>query len=86
MRSPKAMFCPTLRWGKSAKSWNISPKLRVWTGTCAKSCPWQTTRPASACSSPAMMRSSVVLPQPLGPRKQTISPAAIVRSMPSSTT
>jgi hypothetical protein len=38
-------------------------------------------RPAVCTSSPAMMRSSVVLPQPDGPRKQTNSPLRICRSM-----
>ena len=33
------------------------------------------TSPALAFSSPAMMRSVVVLPQPDGPSRQTVSPA-----------
>ena len=37
--------------------------------------------PASAVSSPAMMRSSVVLPQPDGPSSETISPSPISRSV-----
>src|SRR5438552_503434 len=36
--------------------------------------------PAVARSSPAIMRSVVVLPQPEGPRRQTTSPAATDRS------
>src|SRR5205814_3110323 len=39
------------------------------------------TSPEVCTSSPAMIRSSVVLPQPEGPRKQTNSPFAIARSM-----
>src|SRR5258706_2813484 len=37
--------------------------------------------PALCASSPAMMRSSVVLPHPDGPRKQTNSPCATSRRM-----
>src|SRR5687767_850090 len=46
--------------------------------------PASSMRPALCTSSPAMMRSSVVLPQPEGPRKQTNSPLAMSRSMPDS--
>src|ERR1700730_1616885 len=42
-------------------------------------------RPASGCTRPARMRSSVVLPQPLGPSRQTSSPRPTVRSIPRST-
>ena len=42
------------------------------------------TRPLSACSRPAMTRSSVVLPEPDGPSNATSSPEAMSRSMPSS--
>src|SRR5688500_14592137 len=38
--------------------------------------PFCTMRPALCVSRPAMMRSSVVLPQPEGPRRQTNSPWA----------
>src|SRR5688572_4336558 len=38
------------------------------------------TSPAVACSRPATMRSVVVFPQPDGPSRQTVSPAATVRS------
>jgi hypothetical protein len=41
-------------------------------------------RPSVALSSPAMMRSSVVLPEPLGPSRITISPLAMSRSTASS--
>src|SRR6185503_1253541 len=43
--------------------------------------PASSMRPALCSSSPATMRSSVVLPQPEGPRKQTNSPLAMSRSM-----
>src|SRR5262245_27251079 len=40
-------------------------------------------RPALACSSPATQRSVVVLPQPDGPSRTTISPAATWKLTPS---
>ena len=43
--------------------------------------PSWTIVPASCVSSPAMMRSSVVLPQPEGPRKQTSSPRSTASAM-----
>src|SRR5438045_4158709 len=43
-------------------------------------------RPLVCRSSPAMIRSSVVLPHPDGPRKQTSSPDSIVRSIDFSAT
>src|SRR4051794_9973372 len=42
--------------------------------------PAMMTSPDVARSSPAIIRSVVVLPQPDGPRRQTTSPAATVRS------
>ena len=42
--------------------------------------------PLLALSRPAMQRRKVVLPQPLGPTMQRISPGAMARSMPSSAT
>src|SRR5437868_1515404 len=45
-----------------------------------------TTEPEVCTSSPAMMRSSVVLPQPEGPRKHTSSPRFTSRLTPLSAT
>ena len=39
------------------------------------------TEPASGCTRPIISRSSVDLPQPLGPIKAVVRPAAIVRSI-----
>src|SRR5688572_15997493 len=39
-------------------------------------------RPWSGCSKPAMQRRVVVLPQPLGPSKETNSPGATVKETP----
>src|SRR3989338_7892165 len=54
-------------------------------GTSETSRPPMLRRPESANSSPAMMRSKVVLPQPEGPSKETNSPSATVNDTPSST-
>src|SRR5579884_692239 len=40
------------------------------------------TSPVVGCSNPAMIRSVVVFPEPLGPRNETNSPSSIVRSTP----
>ena len=56
------------------------PTLRSSIGTCVTSSPLNSTRPpGSGLSSPAMMRRVVVLPQPEGPRKTTVSPSSISR-------
>ena len=41
------------------------------------SCPWSSTRPSSGTSKPAIMRSVVVFPQPLGPSSEKNSPSPI---------
>src|SRR5712691_3754317 len=45
-------------------------------------CPRNQTSPASGCSNPAMIRRSVVFPQPDGPSKQKKSPLRTSRSTP----
>src|SRR3546814_1380133 len=61
------------------------PTLRFAIGWPVTSAPSNSTRPpASGSSSPAMMRKVVVLPQPDGPRKTTVSPAWMARSSGSS--
>src|ERR1700754_3254573 len=66
------------------------PMLRERGGTCtprsgaATSSPPIEIDPPVGCSSPAMQRSVVVLPQPEGPSTTTISPAAM-RKLTSST-
>src|SRR5215210_425139 len=42
-----------------------------------------TTCPSLGCSSPAMVRSRVVLPHPEGPRRTRYSPSSVARSSPS---
>src|SRR5262245_17482549 len=46
------------------------------------SCPSSTIRPARAGSRPMTARSTVVLPTPLRPMRQTTCPAGTVRSTP----
>ena len=48
--------------------------LRSYGGRSVTSSPPSSTRPVSGCSNPARMRSSVVLPQPLGPSSEKNSP------------
>jgi hypothetical protein len=60
------------------------PKSRSDGGRAEMSRPPCSTVPAVWMSSPAMARSSVVLPQPEGPRKQTNSPSKTSSEMSSS--
>ncbi len=52
--------------------------LRLRGETQVTSSPWSSTRPASGCSKPAIIRSDVVLPQPDGPSIEKNSPPRIV--------
>jgi hypothetical protein len=54
-------------------------------GTWSTTWPPITTWPELCCSSPAMILSSVDLPQPEAPRRTTNSPSAMSRSTPLST-
>ena len=79
-RSGYAMFCATVMCGNSASDWNTMPKSRRLAGTCVRSRPANVSVPAVGVSRPAMIRISVVLPQPDGPRKQTSLPSGTDRS------
>src|SRR3546814_9248469 len=68
------MLSATFRCGNSASDWNTMPKSRLCVGTGVMSAPSSRMRPALGTSSPATMRSSVVLPQPEGPSRQTKVP------------
>ena len=48
---------------------------RFWGGTGVTSSPPITTEPASGCSSPATIRSSVDFPEPDGPSRATSDPS-----------
>ena len=61
------------------------PMRRALAASFVTSCPATRMLPASAAMKPARMRSSVVLPQPLGPSRQINSPLAICRSNSAST-
>ncbi len=50
------------------------PKSRLWVGIGVMSEPSSIIAPADGSSSPAIMRSRVVLPQPEGPSMQTKVP------------
>src|SRR5437667_2649087 len=94
--STSATFCSSVSHGNRRSSWKTTPTL-CWCGCPATiGSPSSVTRPRVAGSRPPTIRSSVVLPQPLGPRRQTNSPASTVnetrsitgirKSLPSSST
>src|SRR4051812_20444424 len=59
---------------------------RRWGGTRVTSSPWMRIVPALGVSKPAIIRSSVVLPQPLGPSSANSSPRPIESVTPSTAT
>ena len=73
--SPAWMLRRTVSHGNRLGSWNISPRSAL--GPVIGSRPTRSS-PEVGWSSPAISRSSVDLPQPLGPISDTISPAATV--------
>src|SRR5918997_900780 len=76
-------------WGNSAQSWNTMPTRRrsggTWTRGPETSRSPMRTSPPSRRSSPAIVRSRVVLPQPLGPSRATTAPGSTRRSTSRST-
>src|SRR5205807_3605237 len=75
---PKAMFSKTVIQGKSAYSWKTIARSGPGALT---GLPKASTVPSSGAMKPAMTLSSVDLPQPDGPSRQTNSPGATSRSM-----
>src|SRR5688572_19250226 len=73
------MFSPTLRCGNRASDWNTMPKLRLCVGTPVMSSPSSAIVPEDGSSNPAIILSSVVLPQPDGPSRQTKVPCGTER-------
>ena len=65
---------PRFRCGNSASSWNMRPTPRRCGGRCSTDSPSISTSPASGRSSPAISRSTVVLPQPDGPSSAAHAP------------
>ena len=72
--------------GNSAYSWNTVLTSRRRAGSAVTSTPPSLITPAVGCSNPAIMRSTVVFPDPEGPRIANSSPSATVRSAPSTAT
>ena len=60
-----------LIWGNSAYFWNTVFSWRLFGGSLVMSSPPKITFPVFGDSNPPMMRSVVVLPQPLGPKSVT---------------
>src|SRR6202158_3558488 len=72
------MLARTFMCGYSANSWNTNAMSRCDARLNVTSSPPSRMRPDVGNSSPAIMRSVVVLPQPEGPSRQKNSPLAIV--------
>ena len=79
---PSLTFSITVHQGNSAFSWNTKAISRG-SGARTTLSPTSTT-PAVGISSPPIMLSSVLLPQPLGPIRQSSSPRAMSRLVLSS--
>ena len=62
--------------GHSAKLWKTIPTSRVCAGRRVTSSSSKRIAPALGSTNPAIERSSVVLPQPLGPSSISSSPLA----------
>src|SRR6266568_1232757 len=78
---PKATFASTVIQGKSAYSWKTIPRSGPGPAT---GLPFASSVPAVGGANPAMALRRVDFPQPDGPSKQTSSPGATLRSIPSS--
>ena len=84
--SPYSTFCATVICGNSAYSWNTVLTSRRRAGSAVTSAPPSLIVPAVGCSNPAIIRSTVVLPEPEGPRMANNSPSPTARSAPSTAT
>src|SRR3990170_1190023 len=80
------MFPATERWGNKASVWKTIPMSRRCGGRSVMSSSSRKTRPSVGRSRPAIIRRSVVLPQPDGPRKEISFPAGNSRSTPATAT
>ena len=76
-RSGSVTFCQTVSHGSSVACWNTTPTSAVGPSMVV---PASENVPASARSRPASRRSSVLLPQPDGPTRQTNSPSSTAMS------
>ena len=84
--SPYSTFCATVMCGNSAYSWKTVLTSRLRAGSAVTSAPPSLIVPAVGCSNPAIIRSTVVLPEPDGPRIANSSPSPTARSAPSTAT
>ena len=83
---PYSTFCATVMCGNSAYSWNTVLTSRRWAGRPVTSTPPSLITPAVGSSNPAIMRRTVVFPEPDGPRIAKSSPSETDRSAPSTAT
>ncbi len=85
---PKPIFSATVKCGNKDESCGTHPILRRSGGRLDSlddtNCPSIDMLPLLTGNNPAIERSNVVLPQPLGPRTATISAGSICKLMPSS--
>src|SRR5262245_60556260 len=71
------MFSPTFIIGNSARCWNTIFTFRRFGGRRTTELPRMRMSPAVGSSKPAIIRISVVLPEPDGPRIEKNEPAGI---------
>ncbi len=76
------MFCATVMFGYSALLWKTIAMSRSLLGSQVTSRPPMEMLPAVGVSRPAIILSSVLLPQPEAPTRIKNSPASISMSMP----
>ena len=84
--SPYSTFWATVMCGNSAYSWKTVLTSRRRAGSAVTSTPPSLIVPAVGWSNPAIMRSTVVLPEPDGPRIANNSPSPTARFAPSTAT
>jgi hypothetical protein len=82
---PTRTFSATVRLGNSCGSWwTTATRRQSMAGV--QGSPLKVSSPSSGRSSPAMTRTRVLFPAPLGPATPRISPGRISRSRPASAT
>src|SRR5690554_1139846 len=84
--SGKAMFRATVMCGYRAYDWKTIAIWRALGGRSVTSSPPRRICPSVGCSNPAIIRRSVVLPHPDGPRRTRNSPSSDLMSTPSTAT
>ena len=84
-RSGKPMFSATVMCGYRAYVWNAIAMSRWPASTSLMTTPSIDTSPRETSSSPAIIRSTVVLPHPDGPTRTNSSPSSTWRSRSATT-